>query len=77
MIPEQLKRYFWDTTLSSIDVKKHANYIISRLFEYGDFPTLRWVMRQYDKAKIITTLEQSRSLSQRTKLFWLCYLKHQ
>lgn len=76
-LPNRLKRYFWDTNSANIKAKDNANYIISRLLEYGDFAAVKWIFDHYSKKTITKTVQESRQLSSRTKTFWSCYLRHQ
>lgn len=76
-LPTKLKRYFWDTHSSQIQLQDNSTYIISRLFEYGDFTAVKWIFDHYPKKIIAETLQKSRQLSPRTKTFWSCYVRHQ
>lgn len=76
IFPSYFKKYFWEIDLKTLDPTNNAPYIVSRLFEYGDFPALRWIKEHYSKRKIFNILRTSRTLSPRTKYFWSCYFRH-
>ena len=42
-MPEELKKYFWDTQFELLDKEKNKRYIISRLYCYGDLKAIKWV----------------------------------
>lgn len=61
-MPEELKKYFWDTEFNKLDIKEHKNYIISRLYCYGDLKAIRWVNKTYKKEEIKEVARNSRNL---------------
>ena len=72
-LPPKFKKYFWDCDPAVLDFDQNAVYIISRLFEYGDFPALRWVVKRYPVRRITQILKRSRVISPRTRNFWVYY----
>ena len=40
-MPIELKKYFWDTEFNKLDIKKNMNYIISRLYCYGEIKEIK------------------------------------
>ena len=42
-MPEELKKYFWDTDFQKLDIEKNKRYIIARLYCYGDLRAIKWV----------------------------------
>ena len=42
-MPEELKKYFWDTKFEELDIRKNKRYIISRLYCYGDLKAIKWI----------------------------------
>ena len=50
---EQLsKKAFWDVDMKTIDAEKHADYIIQKVFEYGNLEDMLNVHRYYGVKKI-------------------------
>jgi hypothetical protein len=75
-IPISIQRFFWDTDPRHIDLEENTNYVVSRIFEYGDFGAVRWVFKQYPQQRIANILQHSRQVTPRTREFWSCYLRH-
>lgn len=73
MIDKILKPIFWDTRLENIDPQKNARYVIERILEWGDFPHVRWMEKNYTKKQIIAALKVSRELSLKSANFWSDY----
>ena len=51
-VPEELKKYFWDTKFEKLDIRKNKRYIISRLYCYGDLKAIKWIKETYSKEDI-------------------------
>ena len=61
-MPEELKKYFWDTEFEKSDIQKNKRYIISRLYCYGDLKALRWIRENYSDEDIEDVARNSRNL---------------
>lgn len=61
-MPTELKKYFWDVDFEQLDKIKNKRYIISRLYCYGDFKTLKWVKENYTSKDIEDVARNSRNL---------------
>jgi hypothetical protein len=72
-MPRRFKIYFWDTDISQLKLKQHSKYIIERLLEIGDLDSVLWLQRVYPTQVIINVLGTSRSLSEKSKNFWLTW----
>jgi len=72
-LPECAYRYFWDIDPSRLDVGEYPRYVIERLLEYGDLPSLRWMERRFSREEIVEVLKTSRQLSARSANFWALY----
>jgi hypothetical protein len=70
MLPQNLKKFFWDTPLESIDRRGNKEYVISRLLELGDEPAVRWLEEVYALDELRHTVKTSRLLSPKTKNYW-------
>lgn len=62
MMPEELKKYFWDVNFSELDIKQHKRYIIARLYCYGDLKAIKWVKDTYTLEEIKDVAKSSRNL---------------
>lgn len=67
---------FWDVDVKTIDLKKHAAYIIERILQFGTDTELRWLVHQYKPSFIKKIMEQSRGvLLDKTKNLWSLVFK--
>ena len=62
-MPEELKKYFWDTQFEKLDIIKNKKYIISRLYCYGDLKEIKWINDTYSKEEIKEVAKKSRDLN--------------
>ncbi len=62
-IPEISPVVFWDIPLESIDYKKNSDFIICRVFNYGNFQEIADIIICYGKKYV-------KKLSGKCKLFW-------
>lgn len=61
-MPNELKKYFWDTEFDKLDIKKNMKYIISRLYCYGDINEIKWLKSVYSDEDIKNVAKNSRNL---------------
>ena len=61
-MPQEFKKYFWDTKFEELDIRKNKRYIISRLYCYGDLKAIKWVKETYSKEDIKEVAIKSRNL---------------
>lgn len=38
-----INKYFWDADISSLKWEQHRDFIVRRVLQYGDLPSLRWL----------------------------------
>jgi len=72
-LPEKFEIYFWDVDWEDlkIQVKKYQKFIICRLVDKGDVAEIKWLLSNYSKAEIANVIRKSRSVSLKTKNFWI------
>ena len=70
-LPEFTHRYFWDIDPAELDVGEYPRYVIERLLEYGDLPSVRWMEHRFSREEIVEVLKSSRALSRKSANFWL------
>ena len=70
MIPQNFKKYFWDTDFNSLNIEKHKKYIIERILEWGEDEAVKWLNNVFKKDEIINTLKTSRTISRKSLNFW-------
>ena len=61
-MPEEFRKYFWDTQFGKLDIRKNKIYIISRLYCYGDLKVIKWLKSIYSKEDIKEVAMKSRNL---------------
>ena len=61
-MPEEFKKYFWDTQFDKLDLNKNKRYIISRLYCYGNLKAIKWLNKTYSKEDIKEVVMKSRNL---------------
>jgi hypothetical protein len=67
---------FWDIDPKTLNIKKHAVYIIERIMEFGKDNEVRWLWSTYKPSQLKTVASLSRALSPMTKNFWRIMLRH-
>lgn len=72
-LPECAYRYFWDIDPARLDAGQYSRYVIERLLEYGDLPSVRWMESRFSRDEIVEVLKTSRRLSARSANFWALY----
>lgn len=67
------KSLFWDVTIEDKDYDHYAGFIITRVFERGDFDSIRQIRRYYGDAKIKSEVVKSKYIEQETLNFLSLY----
>jgi len=73
-LPPYTYRHFWDIDPAQLDVARYPTYVIERLLEHGDLPSVRWLLSTFPREMIVQVLQRSRKLSRRSANFWALYL---
>ena len=68
-IPDNIKKYFWETDKKELDLTKSSVYIAKRLIELGRPEAIRWAWKNISQDDWQKALE-SREVSLVTKNFW-------
>ncbi|MFY9461704.1 MAG: hypothetical protein WAP51_00685 [Candidatus Sungiibacteriota bacterium] len=69
MIPAYLKKYFWEVDTKKLDPKKHPEYVIARILEYGDPRAIKWAWQNFSDKEWRPALKL-REVSKKTRNFW-------
>jgi len=69
-LPKFLKSYFWDVDFQQLDIKKHRQFILTRILNYGDKKAIEWAKKIFSKNEIKKTILSSRSLDRKSLNFW-------
>lgn len=62
---------FWDVDPKTIDLKKHARYVIERVMDFGRDEEVRWMRKTYMPDQLREVAKKSRSLMPQSKALWL------
>lgn len=62
-MPEEFRKYFWDTKFEELDKERNKRFIISRLYCYGDMKVLKWIKDNYTYQDIEDVARNSRNLN--------------
>ena len=68
------KQLFWDVDPKKLDLKKHTDFIVGRILEYGDKPEVKWMFDNYEKSQIKKTLLEKRGISRKSANYWALIL---
>jgi len=62
-IPTNLQRFFWDSDLDNIDLRKNADYVIDRLLKMGNVSSWGWLFKVYSLKQIKKRIAKSKQLT--------------
>ncbi len=62
---------FWDA--GEIDIKRHAEYIIARILDFGDEEDLRKLRALYPDERFVDVIRNRRGLHSMTRRYWSVY----
>lgn len=68
------KQLFWDVDFAQLEYKKNADFIISRILEYGDEKDVAWLFSHFKKNQIKQTLLKKRGISCKSANYWALIL---
>ena len=61
---ELSQHLFWDVPKAKIDLDKNAQFMIQRVFEYGLYDDIFWLIAYFGKTKCSNTLKKAEFLKQ-------------
>jgi len=61
---------FWDVDPKTINPKKHAQYIIERILDFGQDREIKWMSTFYPRDMINDTIRESRVVDDKSKSLW-------
>ncbi len=68
-MPEYVEKLFWEYKIESIDLIKHRLSIISRVLNFGDIDSWKWLFNIYREGDIIEAGKKRRDLTIKTAYF--------
>jgi hypothetical protein len=72
-IPSYVRRLFWDVRKETVEIDRHAQFIIRRVLDYGDARSLNWLRRTYSDDELKEVVKTERGLAHKTVVFWKTY----
>ena len=71
-LPTFLHTLFWEFNVKGIDIVQHADTIMGRIMERGNWQAMRWLRTAYHSEQIVSYLERRgrRVLSPREVNYW-------
>lgn len=71
-IPEFLFGLFWEHEPGTIDMFRHADFVMGRIMERGTWKAMRWLLKAYSKDQLTAFLERRgrRTLPPRELNYW-------
>ncbi len=69
-LPKKLYKYFWDVDVKRLNLSQKRQYVIERLFEYGDEKSLSWIKKNFETNFVKDVLKKSKRLSIKTAHFF-------
>jgi hypothetical protein len=73
LIPERIKRLFWDVDKGKVDPELHRFYVIRRIMDHGSVEDVRWMKSVYSSEEIAEVVKKSRGLSRKSAHFGAAY----
>ena len=73
MLPEKIRKFFWEYEGNEIEIQENWFFIIERLLEYGDFEAVKWAFKHFDQSQLVEVVKASRNLSKKTASMWQNY----
>ena len=62
---------FWDVDPDTIDLEKHARYVIERILDFGTDEEVRWLFKRYPREKIAGVLKLPRGqVDPKSRALW-------
>ena len=62
---------FWDG--ESVDIERHADYVIARVLDFGDEKDLNKLREIYSEDDLIRVVRKKRGLQPMSRRFWSLY----
>lgn len=70
MIPQDMRRFFWDIDTDGFEPKRYPEYTIARVLEYGNREALLWIRSLFSEQQIRNVIRTERRLTRRSATFW-------
>jgi hypothetical protein len=71
-VPKEFEKYFWDVDTAELKIKRHKNFILERMLNYGSSSSFSWIFKTFKKEDVKKLLDGKgkKSLARNSFLFW-------
>lgn len=70
-IPDSVRRLLWDVDPDTVDLVKHADYVVERVMSRGSWEAMGWLQRQYTRVELADFLRRKgMRLVPRDRAYW-------
>lgn len=67
---------FWDVDIHTLDKHLHSDFIVSRIFSFGDEDDVRWMTENYSPQYLKEVFERhSGNVDERSKNYWILFFQ--
>lgn len=73
MMPDFIKRLFWDVDADTVDPALHYAFIIRRIVDFGTPEDIRWIKQTYSPQEIQEVIKKSKGISRKSGYYWAAY----
>lgn len=76
MIPRKIRQFLWSYNVDNMDIKNDCKIIIFNILNYGDFASIKWLFKNYQKKEIIKNANvfPETSWNKKSLNFWKIFL---
>jgi len=69
--PEPVRVLLWDVEPDTVDLDRHADYLMERIMGRGSWEAMRWLRRTYPREKVADFVRRRGShLAPRDEAYW-------
>lgn len=70
MLPENFRKYFWDTDFSKLSWEEYPEYITKRLLMFGNHEAENFIKDKLTTSEIVSILSKSKEVDPKTLNYW-------
>ncbi|MDQ3032183.1 MAG: hypothetical protein M3Y87_07195 [Myxococcota bacterium] len=70
-LPPEVTRLLWDVDPETVDLRRHADYVMERVMSRGTLAAMRWLRETYARDELASFLERRGDrLAPRERAYW-------
>jgi hypothetical protein len=73
IMPDFIKRLFWDVDADTVNPVLHRAFIIRRIIDFGNPQDVQWMKQTYFPQEIQEVIKKSRGISRKSGHYWAAY----